>query len=78
MLEFQHVKQARGAASTKAKFKNLISGTTLQRTVQASETFDPAIIDRMDAQFTYKEGDMWYFMDSVSYEEKVSCGAVKK
>jgi len=66
------VKQARGAASTKTKFKNMVTGATLQRTVQASESFDPAIIERTKAQFTYSEGGLWFFMDSATYEEKAA------
>ena len=65
------MKQARGAASTKTKFKNLVTGATLQRTVQASESFDPAQIDRTDALFSYEDGGSWFFMDEVSYEEKM-------
>ncbi|GMH81848.1 hypothetical protein TrVE_jg1683 [Triparma verrucosa] len=71
IIEFQHVKQARGAASTKTKFKNLLTGATLQKTVQASESFDPAQIDRSDAQHTYRENGNWFFMDSESFEEKM-------
>ncbi|GMH61772.1 hypothetical protein TL16_g03333 [Triparma laevis f. inornata] len=71
IVEFQHVKQARGAASTKTKFKNLITGNTLQKTVQASETFDPAQIDRSDAQHTYRENNNWFFMDSETFDEKM-------
>ena len=37
IVEFQHVKQARGAASTKTKCKNMITGATLERTIQAKE-----------------------------------------
>ncbi|GMI31735.1 hypothetical protein TrCOL_g8319 [Triparma columacea] len=76
IIEFQHVKQARGAASTKTKFKNMITGATLQKTVQAAESFDPAQIDRSDAQFTYAEGGNYYFMDMETYEEKMAEGNV--
>jgi len=38
--------------------------------VQASESFNPAIIERSKAQFTYSENGLWFFMDSATYEEK--------
>ncbi len=76
IIEFQHVKQARGAASTKTKFKNLITGATLQRTVQAAESFDPAQIDRSTAQHTYVDGELWYFMDSETFEEKAVSSSI--
>jgi translation elongation factor P/translation initiation factor 5A len=52
IVEFSHSKQARGAASTNARFKNLVTGNTLTKTIKASESFDPAQIDRVDAQHT--------------------------
>jgi len=69
IIEFSHSKQARGAASTNARFKNLVNGSTLSKTIKASESFDPAVIDRVDAQHTYAENDNYYFMDVESFEE---------
>ena len=54
----------------------MITGATLQRTVQAAESFDPAQIDRSDAQFTYAEGGNYFFMDMETYEEKMAEGGV--
>ena len=68
ILEFSHSKQARGVASTNVKFKNLLSGGTLVRTVKASESFDPATISKVKAQYTYADGDAFYFMDNGSFE----------
>ncbi|GMI60708.1 hypothetical protein ScalyP_jg6352 [Parmales sp. scaly parma] len=70
IVDFSHSKTARASASTKTKFKNLLTGTTLERTVKASETFDPAIIERKKAQYTFTENGLWNFMDSESYEEQ--------
>jgi elongation factor P len=56
VLGFSIMKQARGAAKTTIKFKNLIRGTTIENTYRSGEKFETALIEKMDAQFTYKEG----------------------
>jgi Elongation factor P (EF-P) KOW-like domain len=50
------MKQARGAAKTTIKFKNLIRGTTIENTYRSGEKFETALIEKMDAQFTFQEG----------------------
>lgn len=56
VLGFSIMKQARGAAKTTIKFKNLIKGTTIENTYRSGEKFETALIEKLDAQFTYKEG----------------------
>ena len=56
VLSFSIMKQARGAAKTTIKFKNLKKGTTIENTYRSGEKFETAMIDRDDAQFTYKDG----------------------
>jgi Elongation factor P (EF-P) KOW-like domain len=56
VLSFSIMKQARGAAKTTIKFKNLVRGTTIENTYRSGEKFETALIEKMDAQFTYQEG----------------------
>jgi Elongation factor P (EF-P) KOW-like domain len=56
VLSFSIMKQARGAAKTTIKFKNLMRGTTIENTYRSGEKFETAEIARTEAQFTYKEG----------------------
>ena len=60
VLSFSIMKQARGAAKTTIKFKNLIRGTTIENTYRSGEKFETAMIERKAAQYTYK--------DEVSFE----------
>ena len=53
-----------------------MSGSTLTKTIKASESFDPAVIDRVDVQHTYAEGGNFYFMDTESFEEIAVRGEV--
>lgn len=70
VLGFSIMKQARGAAKTTIKFKNLIRGTTIENTYRSGEKFETALIEKVDAQFTFQEGVstiMWiYFYDPIS------------
>lgn len=56
VLSFSIMKQARGAAKTTIKFKNLMRGTTIENTYRSGEKFETALIERKQAQFTYREG----------------------
>ena len=60
VLGFSIMKQARGAAKTTIKFKNLIRGTTIENTYRSGEKFETALIEKMDAQFTFQEGVRTY------------------
>ena len=55
VLSFSIMKQARGAAKTTIKFKNLIRGTTIENTYRSGEKFETALIEKKAAQFTYKD-----------------------
>merc|ERR1719215_2295559 len=64
VLNFSIMKQARGAAKTTIKFKNLMKGNTIENTYRSGEKFETAQIDREPAQFTYTdENDNYFFMD---------------
>ena len=70
VLSFSIMKQARGAAKTTIKFKNLMRGNTIENTYRSGEKFETAQIDRNPAQFTYKDDiGNYFFMDSESFEE---------
>jgi len=55
VLNFSIMKQARGAAKTTIKFKNLIKGTTIENTYRSGEKFETAQIEKSEAQYTYKD-----------------------
>jgi elongation factor P len=56
VLSFSVMKQARGAAKTTIKLKNLMRGTTLENTYRSGEKFETALIEKRNAQYTYQEG----------------------
>jgi elongation factor P len=61
---------ARGASLlVKAKLKNLRTGQTLAKTWRGGETVTTAEVEYRPAQFLYRQGDDFVFMDLVSYNQ---------
>lgn len=68
IVEFQHVKPGKGAAFVRTKIKNIISGGVVERTFRPTEKFEEAHIDRRDMQYSYNDGDLYYFMDPETFD----------
>lgn len=69
VVDFQFVKPGKGTAFTKCRLKNLITGSTLDKTYRTSEKLEPANIEEKNMQFLFHEGDNFVFMDNTSYEQ---------
>ena len=69
IMEFQHVKPGKGAAFVRTKIKDVINGGVVERTFRPTEKFPTARIDKVDMQFLYKDGDLFNFMDTNTYEQ---------
>ena len=69
VVEFQHVKPGKGAAFVRTKYKNVKTGSVVERSFNPNETFEQAQLDRRDMQYIYSDGELYYFMDQESYEQ---------
>ena len=69
IIEFQHVKPGKGAAFVRTKLKNVISGATLEMTFIFSAKFATAVLEKKDMQYSYSDGDLYYFMDTETYDQ---------
>ena len=69
IVEFQHVKPGKGSAFVRVKMKDVITGNIIEKTFNPNEKVKEAFIERKNMQYLYKEGDLYYFMDSVTYEQ---------
>ncbi len=63
VVEFQHVKPGKGAAFVRTRLKNIITGAVLEKTFNPSEKFENAVIETKKMQYSYTDGDLYYFMD---------------
>jgi elongation factor P len=68
VVEFQHVKPGKGAAFVRTKLKNVITGAVTETTFSPTDKFDSATIDKRDMQYSYNDGDIYYFMDMDTYD----------
>jgi elongation factor P len=69
VIEFQHVKPGKGAAFVRTKYKNVITGSIVERSFNPTDKFEPARIERRDMQYLYNDGDLYYFMDNETFEQ---------
>ena len=69
IIEFQHVKPGKGAAFVRTKMRNIITGSTVERTFNPSDKMPKAHIERKDLQYLYNDGDLFYFMDTETFEQ---------
>jgi len=69
IIEFQHVKPGKGAAFVRTKLKNIKSGGVVEKTFRPTEKCPQARIDRKDMQYLYEDGDLYYFMDTETFEQ---------
>jgi len=69
IVEFQHVKPGKGAAFVRTKLRNIISGGVIERSFRPTERFENAHIDRVDMQYLYNDGELYYFMDVNTYDQ---------
>src|ERR671912_2998002 len=69
VVYFQHVKPGKGGAFVRTKLKNIRTGAVLDRTYNADEKLEQAIIDKREMQYLYRESAHYVFMDNTSYDQ---------
>ncbi|MDR1060008.1 MAG: elongation factor P [Clostridiales bacterium] len=69
IVEFQHVKPGKGAAFVRTKLKNAITGATVERTFNPTDKMQNAVIERKDMQYMYNDGELYYFMDTETFDQ---------
>lgn len=65
----EHSKQGRAGGILRTKIKNLIDGSTIDKTFAGAEKLEPAELDTRKAQFLYSDNEAYFFMDSDSFEQ---------
>jgi len=69
VIERQFVKPGKGAAFTRTKMKNLLTGRNVENNFRSGEKIELADIEEKGMSFLYKEGEDFVFMDQQSYEQ---------
>ena len=65
IIQLQHVKPGKGPAFVRTKIRNVIAGSVVERTFNPTEKFPTAYIERKEMEYSYNDGDLYYFMESI-------------
>ena len=68
VVEFQHVKPGKGAAFVRTKMKNVITGAVTETSFNPTAKFENAYVEKKDMEYSYNDGDLYYFMDQETYD----------
>ena len=68
VVEFQHVKPGKGAAFVRTKYRNVMTGAIREESFNPTAKFEQATVERKDAEYSYNDGDLYYFMDPETYD----------
>jgi elongation factor P len=69
VLEYTHHKPGRGNAIIRIKARNVRTGSSIERTFNSGERVQDVRLDYHNVQYLYNDGNMYYFMDGVTFEQ---------
>jgi elongation factor P len=69
VVDYQHQKIGRGGAKMVAKFRNLETGSIVERSFNATEKVQDIFIEYRQMAFLYADGDLYTFMDTETFEQ---------
>lgn len=69
VLSTDHLQMGRGSAVLRTKLKHLIDGSVREHTFKSGDRVEEADLSRSTANFLYREGELFNFMDNASYEQ---------
>jgi elongation factor P len=69
VIEVDHIKMGRGSAQVRMKLRDVRGGHIVDKSCQAGTRFQRARIERAEAQYLYPEGDLYYFMNTETYDQ---------
>ncbi|HEX5578944.1 MAG TPA: elongation factor P [Candidatus Limnocylindria bacterium] len=76
VLDWTHIKMARGSAQVRMKLQNVRKGDIVERTFQAGTRWPRARVESRRVQYLYSDGDAYHFMDSETYDQFALRGAM--
>jgi len=69
ITDFQFAKPGKGQALYRCRLKNIITGSTMDRTYRSADKVGKPDLMQRDMVYSYPEGDHYVFMDNDSYEQ---------
>ena len=69
ITEFDFCKPGKGTALYRCKLKNMVTGSTMDKTYRSSDKIDKASMEEREMYYSYLEGEFYVFSDGETYEE---------
>jgi elongation factor P len=71
VLDYHHIKVARGGATIRVKVRDLRSGATIEKTFNSGDRVQDIRLEKREVQYLYSDGSLYHFMDTETYEQPV-------
>jgi elongation factor P len=68
ILWFQHHKPGKGNTVVRSKLRNVLTGSVLEKTFRAGERVEEVRLEHRPIQYSYQDGDLYYFMDQETFD----------
>ena len=68
-LDYSHLKMGRGGAKVVTKFRNMESGSIVDRTFNSTEKLQDIYVEGKKMQYLYPDGDDYVFMDMETFDQ---------
>ena len=62
------MKPGKGAAFVRTKMKNVMTGAVTETSFNPTAKFEEATVERKSMEYSYADGNLYYFMDPETYE----------
>jgi elongation factor P len=69
VLELHHITPGNKRAHVQAKMRDIRNDRLTDHKFRAEEDIERAVLDEVEMQFLYRDGDIYHFMDTSSYEQ---------
>ena len=69
VITYEHNKTGRGSGTIRLKVRNLRTGSVTEKSFITGARVEDANVEKKKAQFLYRDGDIFSFMDPVSFEQ---------
>lgn len=69
VIEFQHIKMARGGARIRTKLKNVRTGQVVDNTFRSGEKIEIVRLEAVEMQYLYFDGNNYVCMNTETFEQ---------
>lgn len=69
IVDTDFIKPGKGQAFTRVKYRNLITGRTVDLTMKSTDTLEGADVVDTDMEYLYSDGEFWHFMNPTTHDQ---------